>query len=558
MIDISKCINKSGQFQPRLVSDEIKAFLFSETPFLATDATLKQRFYCVRDGVKELPLCICGAAASWDPYRNKFLTYCSSECSNSAMRGEKGRKRAAKRTNFREITASSVEELISILRREDGNFNGNLTNERHINEKTLDMLRAATKFMPDDSPIVSRLLACSHDLTANDFTCLECGGWVEKKRTQDIKKMFCSVQCSNTNEKKQMATKDTCIERFGTSSNLVTNHKIVNQAFLAEEHIRLFQEGMTVQQIADKLGASFSRVNTLLSAWADQNDVTIKKRNVSTVQEAVRKIFEEHGIEVTSNRTLIKPYEIDFYSDKLRMGVEIHGIYWHSERFKTPDYHLKKLLLAEKANIKLMQFFEHEINEKTDVVRSMITSSQSKRIFARKCEVVVLTSQEYRSFLKDNHIQGPISSSIRYGLKFEGEIVCVMGVGKPRFTKSYPLELHRFCNLLNHVVVGGFSKLISVVRKNHAGEIISYADRRFTHTQNNVYEKNGFKLLKTSRPGYIYVHNNMSVVSRYQAQKHKLKNLLQNFDPSLSESENMSRNNYHKIWDAGQLVYVLN
>ena len=36
-------------------------------------------------------------------------------------------------------------------------------------------------------------------------------------------------------------------------------------------------------------------------------------------------------------------------------------------------------------------------------------------------------------------------------------------------------------------------------------------------------------------------------------QKHKLKNLLQNFDPKLSEYENMIQNKFTRIWDCGNL-----
>lgn len=46
------------------------------------------------------------------------------------------------------------------------------------------------------------------------------------------------------------------------------------------------------------------------------------------------------------------------------------------------------------------------------------------------------------------------------------------------------------------------------------------------------------------------------VLSRYQTQKHKLSKILgEKFDNSLSESENMVRNHYNKIYDCGNDVH---
>ncbi len=43
--------------------------------------------------------------------------------------------------------------------------------------------------------------------------------------------------------------------------------------------------------------------------------------------------------------------------------------------------------------------------------------------------------------------------------------------------------------------------------------------------------------------------------SRLQFQKHKLKNILENFDPNLTEWENMQLNGFDRIWDCGNLVF---
>ena len=70
-----------------------------------------------------------------------------------------------------------------------------------------------------------------------------------------------------------------------------------------------------------------------------------------------------------------------------------------------------------------------------------------------------------------------------------------------------------------------------------------------------MYRQLGFDLLKVSDPNYWYVRGD-EVLSRYQAQKHKLPQLLgSSFDPELSESENMQQAGFERIYDCGNLVF---
>ncbi len=70
-----------------------------------------------------------------------------------------------------------------------------------------------------------------------------------------------------------------------------------------------------------------------------------------------------------------------------------------------------------------------------------------------------------------------------------------------------------------------------------------------------MYKILGFVELSPSPPNYFYVQG-LKLHNRLEFQKHKLYNKLQYFDPKLSESENMFKNGYRKIWDCGNLVFV--
>ncbi len=131
-----------------------------------------------------------------------------------------------------------------------------------------------------------------------------------------------------------------------------------------------------------------------------------------------------------------------------------------------------------------------------------------------------------------------------------------MSFGKSRYSKKYEWELIRFCNKLNYNVVGGASRLFKHFIKTYdPNNIISYCDIRvFT---GELYEKLGFSYSHTSKPDYFYFKKpNYTLYSREMFQKHKLKNLLEIYDETLTEKENMFNNGYRRIWDCGNKVYI--
>jgi len=93
--------------------------------------------------------------------------------------------------------------------------------------------------------------------------------------------------------------------------------------------------------------------------------------------------------------------------------------------------------------------------------------------------------------------------------------------------------------------------------KSHSPQtIISYADFRWS-SHNNIYKILGFELLHRSNPNYWYTKNGKRL-SRYTCQKQKLAKLLPAFNKDLTEEKNMVAAGYEKIYDCGNLVYLLN
>lgn len=82
--------------------------------------------------------------------------------------------------------------------------------------------------------------------------------------------------------------------------------------------------------------------------------------------------------------------------------------------------------------------------------------------------------------------------------------------------------------------------------------IISYCD--ISKFYGRSYSKIGFKAIKVTDPGYVWVGRNNNILSRYQTQKHKLiSNGLGN--ENQTEDEIMYSNYYFKVYNCGNILF---
>jgi hypothetical protein len=102
------------------------------------------------------------------------------------------------------------------------------------------------------------------------------------------------------------------------------------------------------------------------------------------------------------------------------------------------------------------------------------------------------------AFLDKNHLHVPIKAKYKYGLFIDSDLVAVISFSKGRPMERHGItynsfELLRYCNKLNHTVVGGFSKLINhFIREISPDDIMTYVDKDWS--DGTVYCKAGFVL----------------------------------------------------------------
>lgn len=313
---------------------------------------------------------------------------------------------------------------------------------------------------------------------------------------------------------------------------------------------KIVNEKWTCNQFAEYLGV---HLNTIHVAFRERNVIVPSGRSVN--ENWLKSFLDQLNVCYTiKNRKIIPPLELDFYFPENHFGVELNGVFWHSDDRIDKNYHLNKTLLAKDAGVDLLHFWEHELYGKTDVVKSIINQKLhlNKPIYARRTNVLEVDQNTARKFYDDNHILQTAPTSFNYGLSYNGQLVALIGFSKSRFSKHYQYELVRYCNLVNTSVVGGGSKLFQHFLKTHNPQSIgSYCQRRLFTGQ--LYTNLGMDFVHNSPPSYFWWKNDkgIRVLSRYQTQKHKLEGIL----PNQSEPDYMRSIGYRRVWDCGHSLY---
>lgn len=261
---------------------------------------------------------------------------------------------------------------------------------------------------------------------------------------------------------------------------------------------------------------------------------------------------------IRNSRTVIPPYELDIYVPEHKLAIEANGIFWHSDyHLKNNRYHSLKTRACDDNNIRLIHITDNDWREKQEICKSIIKSAlgQTTKIYARQCKIQKIDNTLYRNFCETNHIQGYSHATTRLGL-FQGDkLVQICSFGGSRFRYG-EIELIRSCSLLGTTVVGGLSKLVSFFVKEYAiTNLVTYCDKHYFTGQG--YTNSGWKLISETPPNYWYFKPTDCILhSRLQFQKHKLSKILENFDPTLTETQNMKNNGWYRYFDCGSLKLV--
>jgi len=274
----------------------------------------------------------------------------------------------------------------------------------------------------------------------------------EKRKETNLKRY--GVECTFTtinNDRKAKGLVSPSVSKNADVSSLLS------ESVLREMH---HEKKLNLVEIANELGV------TERAIWNRLKMFSIEQMywGGSSLETRICDFLE--GLDVQFKRNykpdFLQDKEIDIWIPESKLGIEINGLYWHSEHKRPKTYYHDKAKTCLNNGVRLIQFWEHEIIEKEKLVFSMIRNAVGRseiKLSARDCIVVESTKADretIRTFLDENHLKGYHHYSRAFLLKNkDGEILSTMTFSKPRFSKSSGLELIRFCSKMNTTIRGG-------------------------------------------------------------------------------------------------------
>jgi len=385
----------------------------------------------------------------------------------------------------------------------------------------------------------------------------------EKSKQTNLKKYGTIYPTQNFKVKEKIRYSN--IKKYGVDHytkkhiNMEILSKINDVEWLKHNHHDLEKP---IFQIANEIGVSA----TYLTKIFHEKSIPIKLFQKSVNEKNITDFIKTLNLSLeTNNRTLIPPLELDIFVPEKHLAIEYCGLYWHSETSanKPVNYHLNKLKLCNEKNIRLITIFSDEWENKQEIVKNRlkhILGFSDRICLARETEIYPISSELYRSFVDQHHIQGSIASKIKLGAFYQNQLVAAMGLGARRRNlgakNSGPndYEMLRFCTKGHVPGIGG--KLFKYFVSNYSPhQVISYADRRWG--EGEFYRHLGFEFVESTGPSYFYTNDYKKRHNRFAFRKDVIVRELKG-DANKTEWENMQTLGYDRIWDCGTNKWIWN
>jgi hypothetical protein len=339
------------------------------------------------------------------------------------------------------------------------------------------------------------------------------------------------------------------LSRYGSKSYLGSDQ---HKKFMQDNGFWTSLDGKTISSIIDKYDVPKSSIYK----WVNQESI----ENIDKVEDFCKEYKKYNSsLELITSRKL----NISFYNKKCHNNLRYRpdfklsdkiflnsdGLYWHSEIVKENKYyHFNMRKDYENLNLRIFQFRDDEINQKSNIVTSMIDNilkNTKNKIGARKCKISQVNTSDAMLFLNENHIKGYIHSN-HIGLYYNDNLVSIISYKLGRSKKSRFIKIDRFCSRVNWNIMGGFSRLIKNVQSQlpdlpvHYWVDLRYGTGTFLINQDFRLEK---ETLGWEWTDFKTTYNRLRCRANMD-------------DRRLSEADYANERKWSKIYDAGQRLYI--
>lgn len=305
----------------------------------------------------------------------------------------------------------------------------------------------------------------------------------------------------------QKRREQTCMDRYGKRSPWAndTTDRIV--AYLKEH------PDSTPTQVAKALRISYAAA----IQQNEDHDLGMVLKS-STGERVVAEFLDSLGVPYVRNtRSVIAPYELDFYMPEHNVAIEVNDFATHNIDLnpfggnpKPKRYHWDKTRMCDERGIRLIHAWQHCLPTwegdsgrmgSWPVLQNVIIHALGMtphRHYARQTRVVEFPAIQTKKFFDENNINGYRNANVTYALvpkdiecPTPDDIVMAYAVGRAYFGKGkYDAEIARGACLLGHNVVGGASKLWRYIIDNTDYQSIVY------YTDRNFYQSNSLGFLE--------------------------------------------------------------
>lgn len=520
----TKYLRKDGKLNSALLRRDnfkkspLNEFILERTFFLSPTSSYTERLHCIEKDLTSIPLC---------PFSNEPLWFSPNERCYSKCKKEFIQKVQNIPERMRKQRLSHVE---TIERKTQFLINAFLNNEycklnlSEVKRQTseLKLTSKSTQFIFLDDYINKKDLLCSvihytnspllpldhdsgfhwaervylidHDIF-NPITCVDDPN--KKAKFINSNKGYEKASCNLERVKHYFSnTVKPCIEQQGFD---ILNEEPISD--LKSQRFLLRCAKCNTEFDADLRHSRWKRVYCF---------GCFKPVGRSKQEDEIVEFLKQNNIKnITLNNTsILATKEIDILLDDYNTAIELDGLLWHSfgnnypnNASWEPKYKYKgakKSIECFKRGIHLMHIYDNEWRDKKDIVKSLILANLTKcdrKIFARKCVIKDLTEEQQQIFFKHNSLFDYQKTFKSFGLFYKNELVSCMSFN----INGDKIILTNFVSALNTTVTGGFSKLLSHIKRSYPSFCIE-AKADFRLFSQKTLKLAGFVLKSLHKP----------------------------------------------------------
>jgi hypothetical protein len=257
-----------------------------------------------------------------------------------------------------------------------------------------------------------------------------------------------------------------------------------------------------------------------------------------------------------SGSTLGLPLTFDAWVPSKKVGIDVHDLSGGRPAIYDRGYLRGRLVAAQAAGVRYVQFFSDEWVNKAAICRSIAANALGAtaiRLHARHCDIVVTTSAVTKPQLNEMHLQGAtrawdhlVLDHVEHGALGPVGIVTVRTPIQKKY--GHVCELARLALRPGISVRGGPSKMLAVAHQRAKDKgfsaVLSYSDLRIG--TGGVYLQCGYKLVGETTTNYFYSDGAV----RYDRFKYRAQ-------PGKPERVVVAEAGVRPVWGPGHRIYLL-